>query len=122
MIGVMVNLRMVTTVVTSTTYKQIVRVLLNSGHNGHLVFVTKDKPMLLPYSKRLVPQLWNTLNGIFQTSVRLREINFFEDSDSKRFYSEPNVVEYKRNSKPYHDLILGTETMKELGIAMDFKS
>ncbi len=45
----------------------IVRVLLDRGHNGHLDFVTKDKPMLFPYSKRLVPQLWNTLNGIFRT-------------------------------------------------------
>ncbi len=32
------------------------------------------------------------------------------------------MVEYKRNSKPQHELILGTENMKELGIAMDFKS
>jgi len=44
--------------------KQIVRVLLDSGSDGDLVFVSKDKPMLLPYSKRLVPQLWNTSNGI----------------------------------------------------------
>jgi hypothetical protein len=36
--------------------KQIVRVLLDSGSDGDLVFVSKDKPMLLPYSKRLVPQ------------------------------------------------------------------
>ncbi len=36
--------------------KQIVRVLLDSGSDGDLVFVKKDKPMLLPYSKRLVPQ------------------------------------------------------------------
>ncbi len=36
--------------------KQIVRVLLDSGSDGDLVFVNKDKPMLLPYSKRLVPQ------------------------------------------------------------------
>ncbi len=32
------------------------------------------------------------------------------------------MVEYERNSKPQHDLILGTETMKVLGIAMDFIS
>jgi hypothetical protein len=38
-------------------YKQkLVRVLLDSGSDGDLVFVNKDKPMLLPYSKRLVPQ------------------------------------------------------------------
>jgi hypothetical protein len=48
--------------------KQRIRwVLLDSGSDGDLIFVSKDKPMLLPYSKRLVPQSWNTLNGIFQT-------------------------------------------------------
>jgi hypothetical protein len=37
-------------------YKQkLVRVLLNSGSDGNLVFVDKDKPMLLTSSKRLVP-------------------------------------------------------------------
>ncbi len=34
----------------------IVQVLLDCGHNRHLVFVTKDKPMLCPYSNRLVLQ------------------------------------------------------------------
>jgi hypothetical protein len=29
--------------------QKIVRVLLNSGSNGDLIFVNKDKPMLLPY-------------------------------------------------------------------------
>jgi hypothetical protein len=65
-VGVIVNLRMVTTVVTSTT-QALVRVLLDLSHNnGHLVFLTKDKPMMSPYSKRLVPQSWNTSNGISQ--------------------------------------------------------
>jgi hypothetical protein len=32
------------------------------------------------------------------------------------------VVEYNKGSKPQHDLILGTETMKELGITMAFKA
>jgi hypothetical protein len=36
--------------------KKIVRVLLDSGSDGDLVFVNKNKPMLLSYSKRLVPQ------------------------------------------------------------------
>ncbi len=44
--------------------KKIVRVLLDSGSDGDLVFENKDKPMLPPYSKRLVPQSWNTSNGI----------------------------------------------------------
>jgi hypothetical protein len=38
-------------------YKQkLVRVLLNSGSDGDLIFVDNDKPMLLPSLKRLVPQ------------------------------------------------------------------
>jgi hypothetical protein len=37
-------------------YKQkLVRVLLDSGSDGDLIFIDKDKPMLLPSSKRLVP-------------------------------------------------------------------
>jgi hypothetical protein len=41
---------------------------------------------------------------------------------SKKYYSEPDVVEYAKNSKLQYDLILGAETMKELGIVIDFKA
>ncbi len=102
--------------------QKIVRVLLDSGSDGNLIFVNKDKPMLLPYSKRLVPQSWNTLNGIFQTKRKAWvELNFFEYSDSKRFHGEPDVVEYNKASTPQYDLILCTETMKELGIILTFR-
>ncbi len=85
--------------------------------------MNKDKSMLLPYSKRLVPQLWNSLNGIFQTKHKTRvELTFFDYSDSKRYYSEPNVVRYKKNSKRQYDLILGTKTMKGLGIVLDVEA
>ena len=67
-------------------YKQkLVWVLLDSGSDGDLVFIDKDKPMLLPSLKRLVPQSWNTLIGMFQTKRKAEvELNFFEYSDSKR--------------------------------------
>jgi hypothetical protein len=73
---------------SNTHYKkQIVRVMLDSGSDRDLVFVNKDKPMLLPYLKRLVPQSWNTSNGIFQIKHKARvELNFFDYSDSKRYY------------------------------------
>ncbi len=102
--------------------ERIVRVLLDSGSDGDLVFVDKDNTILLPYSKRLVPQSWNTSNGIFHTKHKAGvELNFFDYSDSKRYYAEPDVVKYDEKSKPQYDLILGTETMKELGIVLDFK-
>jgi hypothetical protein len=67
-------------------YKQkLVRILLDSGSDGNLAFVDKDKPMLLPSSKRLVPQSQNTLNGMFQTKHKAEiKLKFFEYSDSKR--------------------------------------
>ncbi len=104
--------------------KKLVRVLLDSGSDGELVFVDKDNTMLLPYLKRLVPQSWNTLNGISHTKHKARvELNFFDYSDSKRYsYAEPDVVKYDKDSRPQYDLILDTETMKELGIMLDFKA
>jgi hypothetical protein len=79
-------------------YKQkLVRVLLDSGSDSNLVFVDKDKPMLLPSSKRLVPQSWNTSNGMFQTKRKAEiELNFFEYSNRKRYLAEPDIVEYDK--------------------------
>jgi hypothetical protein len=99
-----------------------VRVLLDSGSDGNLVFVDKDKPMLLPSSKRLVTQSLNTLNGMFQTKRKAEiELNFFEYSNSKRYLAEPNIVEYDKNTRPQYDLILGVNNMKKYGIIFDFK-
>jgi hypothetical protein len=104
-------------------YKQkLVRVLLDSGSDGDLVFVDKDKPMLLPSTKRLVPQSWNTFNGMFQTKQKAKiELNYFEYYDSKRYLAEPDIVEYDKNYKPQYDLILGVKNMKKYGIILDFK-
>jgi hypothetical protein len=70
-VGAMVNLRMVTTIVTSTTYKQMVRVLLDHDHNRHLVFVNKTNPCCL-----LTQKSWFHSHGIHwmgsPTSINLR--------------------------------------------------
>ncbi len=93
--------------------KQTVRVLLDSRPDRDLVFVNKDKPMLLPYLERLVPQSWNTSNVIFQPTPKARvELSFFDYSDSKRYYSEPDVVKYRKDSKPQYGLILGNNPWK----------
>ncbi len=94
----------------------------HSSSDGDLVFVDKDKPMLHPSSKRLVPQSWNTLNGLFETKCKAEiELNFFEYYNSKRYLAEPDIVEYDRNNKPRNDLNLGVKTMKKYGIILDFK-
>ncbi len=75
--------------------QKLVRVPLDSGSDRDLIFVDKDKPMLLPSSKRLVSQSWNTSNGRFQTKRKAEiELNFFEYSDSKRYLVAPDIVEY----------------------------
>jgi hypothetical protein len=103
--------------------QKIVWVLLDSGSDGDLIFVNKDKPMLLPYSKRLVLQSWNTSNGIFQMRRKARvELNFFKYSDSKNYHDvEPDVVEYDKNNRPHYNLILGTVSMKEFSIILNFR-
>jgi hypothetical protein len=75
--------------------------------------------MLIPSPKRLVQQLWNTSNGMFQT--KRKSANFLKYSDSKRCLVEPDIVEYGENNKPQYDLILGTKTIKEFCIILDFK-
>jgi hypothetical protein len=84
-------------------YKQnLVRVLLDSGSDGDLVFVDKEKPVLLPFSIRLVPQSWNTLNGMFQTKHKAElKLNFFKYFNSKRYLAEPDIVKYDKNNWPH---------------------
>jgi hypothetical protein len=57
--------------------------------------------MLLPFSKRLVPQSWNNLNGRFQTKQKAEiKLNFFEYSNSKRYLAAPDIVEHGKINKP----------------------
>ena len=96
--------------------------MLDSGSDGDLIFIDKDKPMLLPTVKRLAPQSWNTSSGKFQTTRKAEiELNFFEYSDSKRYLVAPDIVEYSKINRPQYDIILGVKTMKEYGIILDFK-
>ncbi len=59
---------------------------------------------------------------MFQTKRKAEiKLTFFEYFDSKRYFAEPDIVEYNRNNKPQYDLILGVKTMKMYGIILDFK-
>jgi hypothetical protein len=51
------------------------------------------------------------------------ELKFFEYSNSKTVTVRPDVVEYDwdKLKRPVFDLILGTDTMEELGIILNFK-
>jgi hypothetical protein len=43
-------------------------------------------------------------------------------SDSKRIHLKPDIVKYARNgAPPLYDLILGKQTLHNLGVVLDFK-
>ncbi len=106
------------------TKEKLIRVLLDSGLDGDLLFHEKERPKHFPYLTRQVPCSWHTLNGVFQTKGRGKlPIKFFEYSNSKEFLAEPDVFEYdQKMGKPVFDLIIGCNSMEKLGIVMDFKA
>jgi len=100
-----------------------IKVLLDSGLDRDLIFLPKGKDKPFPYLTRQVPKSWHTSNGSFQTTGQGKiRVKFFDYSNSKEYFLQPDVVEYKENSltKPGFDLILGSNTLKELGIVLDF--
>jgi hypothetical protein len=76
-----------------------VRVLLDRSHNNeHLVFLTKDKPMMCPYSKKAGSTVvkyfeWDLPKVLSQGGAELLKY-----ADNRRFSSEPDVVESNRDA------------------------
>ncbi len=67
--------------------------------------------------------MWSTLNGDFQTKGKgSLAIKFFDYRNSKEALLTPDIVEYDgiKSGKPVFDIIIGAQTMTELGIILDF--
>ena len=104
--------------------KKTIRVLLDSGSDGDLLFHKKGTAKQFSYLTRQVPKTWHTSNGDFQTKGKGDiQLKFFQYSNTKKVLVKPDIVEYDgvKVEKPVFDLILGTQTMDELGIILDFK-
>jgi hypothetical protein len=73
--------------------------------------------------KWVVPQSWGTSNGTFITNkVGDIEISFVVYSVSKRVCLQPDIVEYSLGDQaPMYDLIIGKQTMHDLGVKLDFQ-
>jgi len=76
--------------------QQTIRVLLDTGSSGDLLFVRKGSQIYIPTMKRAVPQSWGTSNGTFKT-IKVGEVtlSFIEYSLSKSVHLTPDIVEYK---------------------------
>jgi hypothetical protein len=95
-----------------------IRVLLDSGSSGDLLFMKKGSSKSISVVKRVVPQSWGTSNGTFITDrVGDIEISFVEYSSSKKVCHQPDTVEYSPgNQATMYDLIIGKQTMHDLGV------
>ncbi len=73
--------------------------------------------------KRVVPQSWGTSNGTFVTDrVGDIKISFVEYSASKKVCLQPDIVEYDPGDQaPMYYLIIGKQTMHDLGVKLDFQ-
>ncbi len=91
--------------------------------SGDLVFVKKGSQKYIPTVKRAVPQSWGTSNGTFQTkNVGTIDIFFMEYSASKSVRLTPDIVEYKLGApSPLYGLIIGKQTLHDIGAVLDFK-
>jgi hypothetical protein len=72
--------------------------------------------------KWVVPQSWGTSNSTFITNkVGNIEISFVEYSASKKVRLQPDIVEYSLGDQaPMYDLIIGKQTMHNLGVCVCF--
>jgi hypothetical protein len=115
--------RLKTSSKTKSPKPRIIRILLDSGSNGDLLFHKKGAEKAFPYLIRQDPKVWSTLNGDFQTKGKgSLAVKFFDYSNSKEVFLTPDIVEYDGiSNKPAFDLIIGAQTMTELGIILDFK-
>ena len=85
------------------TSNNIIRVLLDSGSDGDLLFHEKGTPMHFPYLTRQVRLSWHMLNGRFLTKGRSKVVSkFFEYSNSWEYTVTPDVVEYDKQERPSH--------------------
>ncbi len=100
-----------------------IRVLLDSGSSGDLLFVKKGSIKYFSVVKRAVPQSWGISNHNFNTDkVGDVEISLVEYSASKKVHFQPDILEYDPGGQlPIYDLILGKQTLHNLGVVLDFK-
>ncbi len=103
--------------------KKTIRVLLDTGSSGNLLFIRKGSQKYIPYTKRAAPKSWGTSNGTFQTKkVGDIDISFAEYSISKSVHLTPDIVEYDPGaSKPLYDLITSKQSLHDIGTVLDFK-
>ena len=91
--------------------KQIVWVLLDNSSDGGLVFVKQRQAHVASLLEKARFHTHGILRmGLPKTKRKARaELNFFNHSNSKWYYSKPDVVKGKKSESRKHGLILGNK-------------
>ncbi len=100
-----------------------IRVLLDSGLSGDLLFMKKGSSKCISVVKQVVRQSWGTSNGTFITDrVGDIEISFVEYLASKKVCLQLDIVEYSLGDQvSMYDLMIGKQTMHDLGVKLNFQ-
>jgi hypothetical protein len=100
-----------------------IRVLLDTGSSGDLLFLEKGSNRYITVVKRAVPESWNSSNGTFKTKkVGEVELSFVKYSASKKAHLHLDVVKYSKGGPPpLNFLIIGKQTLHDIGAVFDFK-
>jgi hypothetical protein len=103
--------------------QKAIRVLLDTGSSGDLLFLEKGSNKYIPVVSRAVSESWSTSNGTFKTKkVGEVELSFVEYSASKKVYPHQDIVEYPKGGLPsLCNLIIGKQTLHDIGTVLDFK-
>jgi hypothetical protein len=99
-------------------------ITIENPKTGKILFIAKGSQNYIPTLKRAVPQSWGTSNGTFRTK-KVGEITlaFVECSASKSINLVSDIVEYEAGaSKPLYNLIIGKQTLHDIGAVLDFNS
>ena len=101
--------------------QKTIRVLLDTGSSGDLLFIAKGSQKCIPTLKRAVPQSWGTSNGTFITKkVGEISLSFVKYSASRSISLVPDIEEYEAGvSEPMYDLIIGKQTLHDIGGVLD---
>ena len=102
--------------------KRILRVLLDSGSDGDLVFVQEGTKSYISFKERYAPQKWRTSNGIVTTiKVGVMDVIFPEFLSSKVASFKPDVVTIPKTANPpAYNLIIGVKSLAKIGAVLDF--
>jgi hypothetical protein len=102
--------------------KKTIRVLLDTGLSGDLLFLEKGSNTYIPIVNRAVTESWSTSNGTFKTK-KVGDVELsLEYSASKRVHLHPDIVEYPQRGMPLlYNLIIGKQTLHDLDAMLNFK-